>query len=266
MRLVTEEQERVVYDTVYSYLSSTPDVCPFLVRRQDLRTITGEDEGYFGALSANYLSGVIDKDRQLLHPDHASSVLGALDLGGSSTQVSLLTSNGDASIDPVDFFVHSYLGYGVEKMAERFSTYAVEKQLAADPCTPSGYRSPTGLTGSGDFTECQAALATALGLDCQPSGRCVMDGVALPSVEPDAKFLAMSVYFFALRSLYLVLSKVSSPVMSWPSPSLDELSAAAQEYCAMPWADIETLAKVDGWENFMGGEPLALATIGLNIA
>jgi len=88
MRLVTEEQARVIYDTVFAFLSSNPDVCPFMVQRTNLRTISGSEEGYFGALSANYLSGVIDNGRSLLHPDHAGAVLGALDLGGSSTQVS----------------------------------------------------------------------------------------------------------------------------------------------------------------------------------
>ena len=87
MRLVTEEQARLIYDTVFAFLSSNPDVCPFMVQRTNLRTISGSEEGYFGALSANYLSGVIDNGRSLLHPDHAGAVLGALDLGGSSTQV-----------------------------------------------------------------------------------------------------------------------------------------------------------------------------------
>ena len=60
-------------------------MCPFSVQRPNLRTISGEDEGFYGALSANYLSGVIDAERDLTHDDGA--ILGALDLGGSSTQV-----------------------------------------------------------------------------------------------------------------------------------------------------------------------------------
>lgn len=45
MRLVTEEQARVIYDTIYAHLSSSPDICPFSVRRNDLKTITGTEEG-----------------------------------------------------------------------------------------------------------------------------------------------------------------------------------------------------------------------------
>jgi len=45
MRLVTEEQARVIYDTIYAHLSSSPDICPFSVKRSDLKTITGTEEG-----------------------------------------------------------------------------------------------------------------------------------------------------------------------------------------------------------------------------
>jgi hypothetical protein len=171
---VTSEQERVIYDTVYAFLSSTPDVCPFSVARPNFRTITGAEEGYFGALSANYLSGVIDKDRSLLHPDHASSVLGALDLGGSSTQVSLHTSTGggsgsggSGSVNAPDFFVHSYLGFGVEKMAEKYSAHLANQGSSHDPCAPPGFKVGSGsVVGAGHYGKCKAEIASALGLAC----------------------------------------------------------------------------------------------------
>ena len=48
-------------------------------------------------------------------------VLGALDLGGSSTQISLhVGQKGGSTVGQSDFFVHSYLGYGVEKMLEKY--------------------------------------------------------------------------------------------------------------------------------------------------
>ena len=48
-------------------------------------------------------------------------ILGALDLGGSSTQISLhVGQKGGSTVGQSDFFVHSYLGYGVEKMLEKY--------------------------------------------------------------------------------------------------------------------------------------------------
>jgi hypothetical protein len=167
----------VIYDTVFSYLSSTPDVCPFSVSRGEFRTISGEEEGYFGALSANYLSGVIDKDRAILHPDHATSILGALDLGGSSTQVSMHTggkAGGGLSlalgrVEANDFFVHSYLGFGVEKMAEKYVAYLEQKDALHDACAPPGWISSGEgfkVVGSGNYQECKDTIAAALGLVC----------------------------------------------------------------------------------------------------
>ena len=69
-----------------------------------MKTIDGVEEGYFGALSANFLSGIIDKDRAICTQGW---VLGALDLGGSSTQVSIYAkSEGSATaVQPQNFIV-----------------------------------------------------------------------------------------------------------------------------------------------------------------
>ena len=62
---------------------------------------------------------MIDKDRAVVAKSHP--ILGALDLGGSSTQISLHVGHQAAStVGQSDFFVHSYLGYGVEKMLEKY--------------------------------------------------------------------------------------------------------------------------------------------------
>lgn len=264
MRLVTEEQGRVIYDTVHAYLSSTPDVCPFSVSRTNMQTIDGVQEGYFGALSANFLAGIIDKDRGLLHPQGSSAgggVLGALDLGGSSTQVSIYeaantatisasSSSGTAAppaVEKQDFKVHSYLGFGVEKMAEKYAAFLSSKGAKEDPCLPPSYTdAATGAVGTGSYAACKETVAEALGV-AKPcvdggGGRCQMDGVRLPAVGPDDKFLAMSVYYFALRSVLVTLGKEGGSlgkekkVMSWPSPSLAELAAAGGAVLRHPLA------------------------------
>jgi len=252
MRLVTDEQARVIYDTIYTHLTSSPDICPFSVKRSDLKTISGTEEGYFGALSANYLSGVIDSSRQVLH--HQGGVLGALDLGGSSTQVSLYSASGaNPVVEQDNFFVHSFLGFGVEKMAERYNTYLESSGMEQDPCNPKDYKNSIGLVGSGDYFKCKQVLSSALKLECSDGSRCVMDGVSLPPVQPSAKFIGMSVYFFALRSLFLTSNKAAlTQHLTWPSPTLSELSKAGNDFCGMSWSKLEDVANMDGWEGFMG--------------
>ena len=260
MRLVTPEQERVIYDTIFAFLSTSPDVCPFSVSRGDLRTIDGKEEGYFGALSANYLSGVISPERAVIHADHG--VLGALDLGGSSTQVSLYTGGEPSAavpLSPTNFFVHSYLGFGVEKMAEKYDAHFGASGL--DPCAPPGFEVGPGRVGSGDYGRCKAALTEALQLECGNQRRCVMDGVELPPVDPGSKFIGMSVYYFASRTVFAALAKAGEPSMSWPSPSLDEYRAAGERFCSMPWSKLAALAKEEGWERFMGDEPQRLVEL-----
>lgn len=156
-------------------------------------------------------------------------------------------------VDTEDFFVHSYLGFGVEKMAETYDAWASSGGLQKeDPCAPPGYASK-GRVGTGNYGACKEALTKALKLECPPSGgRCVMDGVTLPAVGSDAKFIGMSVYFFALRTVFSALGKAGLPSFSWPSPSLQELRAGAAQFCGMPWRRLEGLAGEEGWEKFMG--------------
>ena len=162
-----------------------------------------------------------------------------------------------------DFFVHSYLGFGVEKMAEKYEAWAAAPGglQGEDPCAPPGYVSK-GRVGSGQYVSCKAALAKALQLECPAAGgggRCVLGGVALPPVGPDAKFLGMSVYFFALRTVLASLGKAGLPSFSWPSPTLAEVRTGAAQFCALPWRRLELLAAEEGWEQFMGDGAQRLA-------
>jgi hypothetical protein len=105
-------------------------------------------------------------------------------------------------------------------------------------------------------------VAAALGIDCVKPGKCVMDGVALPAVAPDSKFIGMSVFFFASRTVYATLVKAAGKeTMPWPSPSLNEYREASAAFCALPWAKVAALAGEEGWERFMGDEQQRLAEL-----
>lgn len=97
MRLLTTDQQQAIYDALYEGLVQRTDFV-FQLERSDIATLTGDLEGYYGALAANYLHGTINTQLELLpnqNKDNSSNnqhngVVGALDMGGSSTQIVFL--------------------------------------------------------------------------------------------------------------------------------------------------------------------------------
>jgi len=175
MRLLELDEQDAVYDSLYEGLIES-DTFVFPLERSDIATLGGDLEGFYGAVAANYLKGVIDtklrmkpilkQDSDSLASDtisaepqqddasHNHGPLGALDMGGSSTQIVFLPSSGgaksadeaqtcdsylvnetesmDSSCDEsgqdnaipsqlngADFFSTSYLSYGVDQFRER---------------------------------------------------------------------------------------------------------------------------------------------------
>lgn len=85
MRLLDTWQQDAVYDALYIGLLDHPDFVFKNMKRSDLQTLSGELEGYYGAVAANYLHGVCNAGLTLTDKD--THPIGALDMGGSSTQI-----------------------------------------------------------------------------------------------------------------------------------------------------------------------------------
>lgn len=85
MRLLSEESQEAIYDAIFSQLGDNP-AFPFKLHRSNIGTLSGRLEGYYAALSVNYLTGRMNTH---LEPNqaHKEAVIGALDMGGSSTQI-----------------------------------------------------------------------------------------------------------------------------------------------------------------------------------
>jgi GDA1/CD39 (nucleoside phosphatase) family len=74
-----------IYDSIYESLATDTAAFPFRLHRRNLGTIDGASEAFYAVLSTNYLEGRIDAH---LNPtSHPAGVLGALDMGGASTQI-----------------------------------------------------------------------------------------------------------------------------------------------------------------------------------
>ena len=237
MRLVPAEQQEALFDAIHLGL----DV-PFAVARGDLRTISGSDEGYFGALAVNALEGAASPALAHLGP-----LIGALDLGGSSTQISVprarerMTSTpASGRISADEFYVHSDLSYGATiaqgLVRSKAAAGAKGQASASFACMFAGAEAETDgvkLLGSGDASACRAQIAAQL---FPPGGQFAKEHSASeqPSVR-GKRFVAMSKYFYAADALQK-LSPPSPVSAAWPRPSVGELQTAADAWCATEWS------------------------------
>ena len=179
------------------------------------RVIGGEEEGVYGWLTVNYLLG---------HLEHGGPfpTVGALDLGGASSQITFVPLDHPRESGQVirlggsvyHLYTHSYLGLGQD---------VVRNELADPACFPRGYALAGGGTGTGDLAACRDAIRRHLARPCGDPP-CSAFGVYQPPVYGD--FLAFSTYaytadFFDLRGRL--------------TPR--ELEEAGTEFCAASWPE-----------------------------
>lgn len=210
MRLVSEAQQAVLWKYVVSDINRRPAM-PFVVASDHVGTIDGRAEAFFAVLASNYIAGSIDGN---LHPMAGHPLLGALDMGGSSTQLIFYNGTLDArKLHADDFWAHSWLNYGAIRVRERVLDYLLSQQDGSVPevLNHCGFRNHmegreatngnTSYTfiGTGQSEKCIAAIEKVLWPTAATS-----HGTSLPIddiVHPDVHgnhFYAMSVYFFAL--------------------------------------------------------------------
>jgi len=189
MRLVELREQDVVYDALYeglvnSVLNSTGEVFPFEnFDRGDIATLDGDLEGLYGAIAANYLHGSIDAElnvkrtRQTFNnTSDQDGPIGALDMGGSSTQLVFLPHivgpcssqrrnvpdinvdwdtcrNPDPNrLEGDEFYSYSYLSYGVDTFRERlWDVWIMDHQISSasnsDSCVPKVLWNPCSFKG-----------------------------------------------------------------------------------------------------------------------
>lgn len=161
MRLLSLEAQQTVYDAVYEGLVIDTSF-PFRLHRRNLGTIDGSSEAYYAVLSTNYLEGRIDA--YIRPTGHEAGVLGALDMGGASTQIifppnaleppsrkkhtrlsggdTAVVAVGDApaQVTPADFWARSHLSYGVEEVRVKLWRHLIASHKRY--CRGGGYSSP----------------------------------------------------------------------------------------------------------------------------
>lgn len=244
MRLLPEEKQEKLWNTVVKHLNED-ERNPFTIYRENLGTIDGDSEAYYAALSSNYIAKSIDGNLMRVP---GVDMVGALDMGGSSTQVIVNKDSKEGQkVKKEDFWSYSWINYGVEKVREKVEELVAAGDGGKNPCTPAGYsmeheESGKTLTGSGDPSRCYEMVTEVIWQDkaCETATTsknkekheepCYLAGVEHPPLT--GKFYAMSVYFYALDA---VQHLGSVKLEHWPTPSLHELKQAVHSFCAADW-------------------------------
>eukprot|EP00906_Rhabdomonas_costata_P032197 RCo045376 len=210
MRALPPEQQTAIYGKVFSLASVfAPKIRTFPAA---LRTISGDEEGFFGWVAANHHAASRDFPRALLQPlstDLVNRSIGALDVGGASAQVAYLDLfagpkgreirplDGSGSSHPLRRHVRvsSFMGYGAHKL---------ERQLK----------------------RVLAKISTLL----QRDG---LHTLKLPNaVLASTSFWGMSLLHHLTHFLSIV-----DPNLPFPTPRLEEISKSAIFFCSIPLSE-----------------------------
>ncbi|XP_015361271.1 ectonucleoside triphosphate diphosphohydrolase 8 isoform X2 [Marmota marmota marmota] len=226
--------------------------------------LAGQDEGAFAWITINYVLGRLVKysSGEWIQPAEGTLV-GALDMGGASTQISFLprgpildeSTRATLRLYGTDYsiYTHSYLCFGRDQMLNRLLAALVQSSpgaLLRHPCYLSGfqttlplaslYESPCvhmaaqlGLTqnltveGTGNPGACLAAIRELFNFSsCEGSGDCAFNGVYQPPVQ--GQFYAFSNFYYTFHFLNLTSRQ-----------PLRTVNATIWEFCQRPWRLVE---------------------------
>jgi Golgi nucleoside diphosphatase len=254
-RLVENATATRILDSCFEYLKRNS---PFLVQRRFISIISGRDEGALGWLAINYLS------RRLRgQANHTHGTLGAIEMGGASSQVTVeidehtaVAEQGEHSSSYVlrlgpqvyRLYTHSYLEFGMEAARERYNEAAAHS--AQDPCLPLGFTKELGrrvgpanayhgrevgdVMGTGNLSACWAAVQPLFASErpclAEP---CTFAGVYQPEWwrRPGHGGMVLFENFFHSASQTGVRGLEEGV-------SIDALLAKGREYCARPFEEI----------------------------
>eukprot|EP00943_MAST-04B_sp_MAST-4B-sp1_P001226 g1226.t1 len=192
MRVLAPEKANLIFDSIRTTLRKSG----FEFKDSWASIISGEEEGAYGWIAANYL-------KQKLAGEDDKTTYGALDLGGASTQISFITN---------------------ESILASTST----KDNIQNPCYPKGFNK-NGFNGTSDWNACfEKTLelfdfqAPCYYQDEKPS-RCSFNGVYQPTIQQNMKFIGMSTFYYTWKFLKLK--------MGADSDNLNKLRNVAETVC-----------------------------------
>ncbi|XP_044292126.1 ectonucleoside triphosphate diphosphohydrolase 1 isoform X3 [Varanus komodoensis] len=263
MRLLRLENGDVA-QKVLSAVEATLRLYPF--RFQGARILSGEEEGAYGWITLNYLLGNFKQSiwpKFLPRSFFSSGTVGALDLGGASTQITFVPAQDkiESPADMVNFllygknytvYTHSFLCYGKDqalRLKLLNDILGSTTNVSQDPCFQPGYKrtlnildlstnpctatnstlpsySELQIRGAGDYERCLESIEKIFNtVDC-PYSSCSFNGVFLPQVS--GEFGAFSAFYYVMNFLNMTkepMDKVVETLKIFCSKSWDRVKA-----------------------------------------
>jgi Golgi nucleoside diphosphatase len=235
-----------------------------------IKVISGETEGLYGWIAANYLLGGFDhpegEDQKAGQNHHHT--YGFLDMGGASAQIAFAPNSTEAEkhandlklvrmrhLDgtPAEYrvFTTTWLGFGANKARDRYIESLKEEfdqnvNELPDPCLPRGLRTTLegeilasdagqdgkSLIGTGDFSECLRKTHPLLGKDAPCNDDpCLLNGQHVPAIDFDTNhFVGVSEYWHTTHGVFGDKKDTFD---------LDMYQKSVKDYCTREWASIE---------------------------
>lgn len=265
MRLVPTQQQNRILAEIETGVRRDFD---FKVSSQQIRVISGIDEGVYGWLAINYVLKRLDSaEFNKSKPIHT---VGSLDMGGGSLQIAYELP--EHSTDKVDgkniqklnfgshgqfkLYVNTYLNFGANRVRESHFDQIINTSLTAssphnysthnqtlpnikDPClNPSQHEVHTfagrnfNIRGSGNYNLCRQIIVTHLKQDhpC-PSApiHCRMDREYQPPIDyVNTPFYGFSEFWYTMDDVFNIGGVYYR----------DKYDLAAIEYCGLDWNTI----------------------------
>ncbi|ELU13730.1 hypothetical protein CAPTEDRAFT_169207 [Capitella teleta] len=268
LRDVDVNSSRAIMQSVRNALSDS--AFRFVNATSQARIIDGDEEGAYGWISVNYIAGKFGHFSPLEYFFQQSTV-GALDLGGASTQITYVPAN-DVTLPAeyskklmlygaeYDVYTHSFSCYGLKEAHRRFLAHLVQANnystSIVNPCAPSGnvtslnftsiFKAPCchsdnttaknltfHFSGSSDPDKCQTQVEQ-LFLFNKSCPSCSFNNVYQPALN--GEFMAFSGFYYIVKDLNLTVNSAKFP--------LDEFENAAKQYCQKPWNEVSHLPNV----------------------
>ncbi|NWZ68901.1 ENTP8 diphosphohydrolase, partial [Acrocephalus arundinaceus] len=263
MRLLREENstkaEQVLAEVSKAIGEYPVDFC-------GARILTGSEEGSFGWITVNYLLETLVKfsfAERWEHPQD-TEVLGALDLGGASAQITFQpgvpVQDRNTSVffrlygTNYSLYSHSYLCYGQTqalKMLLAALHQASSSAQISHPCYPRGYQenltvaelynspcvhAPSSaspglvltVTGTGEPAACGTAIQRLFNFSCGAQWPCGFNGVYQPPVR--GQFFAFAGFYYTFHFLNLTRQQ-----------SLNEVNTTVLSFCRRNWTEVRGL-------------------------
>ncbi|NXL38128.1 ENTP8 diphosphohydrolase, partial [Glaucidium brasilianum] len=257
------EQNSTKAEQVFAEVSKAIGKYPVDFRGAQI--LTGNEEGSFGWITINYLLETLVKysfAEKWEHP-RDTEVLGALDLGGASTQITfqpgVTTEDNSTSTffrlygSNYSLYTHSYLCYGqtqaLKMLLADLHQGSPSPQEISHPCYPTGYRENVTMSelynspcvrapstpspaqvltviGTGDPAACSTAIRKLFNFTCGANRTCGFNGVYQPPVR--GQFFAFSGLYHNLHFLNLTGGQ-----------SLSLVNDTIRQFCIIKWEKMQ---------------------------